>query len=358
MFCKKDIKSLYLTIKSGYVSTAGKNTFLFEKYLSKFTKSKYVVATCNGTSAYHLALKTLGVKSGYEFFVPACSYISIVNGLKYCQAEPHFVDIELENFGICPIKLEKHIKKKCIFKNGKLYNIKNNKRIFGITIFHNLGFPSKLKELIKISKKYNLKIIEDAAEALGSKYNNRHVGTFGDIGILSFNGNKIITTGGGGALLTNNRKYYNYANHISKTARKKHSFLLDYDDIGYNYRMPDLNAALGISQIKKINDILIKKKKITLKYKKIFDNDKNFKFIFNSYSNKPNYWLNSVMLKKPSKKKLFLILKFLNQRGIPCRSIWKNINEMSIYKKNSKADLFNTKILCSSMFLLPSGPNI
>ena len=240
----EDINSVEKCIKSSFVSSFGENISKFEKKISEITKSKYVVCTNSGTSALHLSLIVSGVKSNEEVLIPSLTFVATANSISYISAIPHFVDVEKFNLGIDPIKLDDYLKKNTQRKNNKLININTGKVISALMPVHLFGHPSKIIDLKNIAKKYNLIFIEDAAEALGSYYNKQHLGTFSKVGALSFNGNKIITTGGGGALLTNNKSIAEKARHLATTAKKKHSFKFLHTEIGYNYRMPNLNASV------------------------------------------------------------------------------------------------------------------
>ena len=214
----------------------------------------------------HLALVALNIKKNEEVLMPSLNYIASANATLYCGAIPHFVDVDEESLGIDPIKLKKYLNEICIIKKEKCLNKKTKRPIRALICLHTFGYPAKILELKKICSSYNIKLIEDSAEALGSFFKKKHLGTFGDIGILSFNGNKIITTGSGGAVLTSNLRLAKKIDHLSKIAKKKHSYKLDYDLLGYNYNMSNLNAALGLAQIKKINYFLKNKKKLHKRY--------------------------------------------------------------------------------------------
>ena len=214
-----DINCITKGLKSGYVSTSGKDIQTFEDKISNFTRSKYAISTISGTAALHIALKILGVKNNEEVLLPSFAFVAAANAILYNSAIPHFVDCELNQFGIDPIKLEKYLKKNTIVKKNKCINVKTNRIIKAIIIVHIFGHPAKIKKLLKVAKKFKLKVVEDAAEALGSVHLKKHVGTFGDVGVLSFNGNKIITTGMGGMILTNSKKLASLSKHLISTSK-------------------------------------------------------------------------------------------------------------------------------------------
>ena len=301
-FFGNEIKYLSRSINENLVSSYGKYTDLFEDKLRKFVKSKSITAVVNGTEALHISLKALGVKKGDEILVPALTFIGSVNAISYTGADPHFVDSSYIDFGINPNKLEKYLQKKTFFRKKKLINKDTKKHIKALMVVHVLGHPCNISELIKIAKKYKLKIIEDAAEGIGSYYKNKHVGTFGDIGCLSFNGNKTITTGGGGAIMTNNPKYAKIIRHLSSTAKLKHKWEFLHDQIGHNYRMPSINASLGLAQIESLKKILLMKRKIFFRYNHELKNKLGVVVLKEPRFAKSNFWLNAIILDKKFKK--------------------------------------------------------
>jgi len=254
-------------IESTYVSSVGKYVDQFEIELAKYTGAKYAVSLVNGTSALHLALKLAGVKAGEEVLIQAFNFVAAANAITYCGATPHFVDIENENLGIDPIKLQNYLSE-ISKKTGELTkNVITGRCIKALVVMHTFGHPSKMDELAAVAKKFNLVLIEDAAESIGSYYDKKHTGTMGLLGTMSFNGNKTITTGGGGAVLTNNLELAKHAKHLSTTAKISHQWAFKHDAIGYNYRMPNINAALGCAQLEQLPNKLEKKKKLFDKYK-------------------------------------------------------------------------------------------
>lgn len=357
MFGKKDIKNVTNCIKSTFVSTRGNFTHKFEKEISKLTGSKHVVATNSGTSALELGLRVLGVKSSDEVLVPTLTFVATVNAIKYCNAIPHFVDSCEHNLGIDTNKLEKYLIKNSYRKGKYFFNKKTNNRIYAILPVHIFGMPGDIVNMIKLSKRFNLKVLEDATEALGSKFKNKQMGTFGDIGVLSFNANKIITTGAGGCLLTNNKKYAKLALHISTTSKVLHPWLLKHDSLGWNIRMPSLNAALGYNKIKEFNKIIVKKRKIAQIYFSLFKNTK-INLLKEGDNCKSNFWLNTVLLSNEQIKHRNKIIDYCNKKGIGCRPAWNLISEIKIYKKYPKSNLSNAIKIQKKIINLPSGLNI
>lgn len=357
VFTKNDVKNVNNCIKSTYVSTRGAYTKKFEKKLSKIIKTKNIVTINSGTAALELALRTIGVNENDEVLVPALTFVASVNSITFCKAIPHFIDSESDTLGIDINKLNKYLKKNTYKKKNYLYNKDSGRRIFAIMPVHVFGMPSNIIELIKLAKRFNLKVIEDATEALGSKLNNKHMGTFGDIGVLSFNANKIITTGGGGALILRNKKFFNKALHLSTTAKIKHKWLLKHDEIGWNIRMPAINASLGIDRLSNFSKVLEKKRKLASKYRNLFKNT-DITFFDERNKVKSNFWLNTIILKNNQIKFRNKILDYCNVRGLECRPAWSLISEMKAYKKSPKSNLDNAIKLQKKIINIPSGLNI
>jgi perosamine synthetase len=353
-----DINQVSNCLKSTYVSTASPLTTKFQKKLKKFTKSKYVLPLVNGASSLHLAMRVLDLKEDEEVLVPSFTFISTVNAIKYFNANPHFIDINERNLCADASKLKQYLQsKKFDFKNRILINKKTKKKIKKLIVVHAYGNYANMNELCKIAKKYKLKIIEDAAGSLGVNKNNKHAGTIGDIGILSFNGNKIITTGGGGAILCKNKSYYLKAYNLSRNAKssasKKQNYL--HNDIGYNYLLPGINSALGLSQLKKIKKILKIKKKIYLGYQKMFRNIKKYKLNIFDKNFVSNYWINYLVLDSCKLKNS--ILKKLGKNSIFLGTPWFPLHLQKIFINEQKMDMSTTNDIYKRILLLPSGTN-
>ena len=356
-FSNDEITQVKKCIKSGIVSTAGKEVSLFEKKLAKYTNSKFVIAVINGTSALHISLLLCDVKEGDEVLLPALTFVATANAIKYCNAIPHFVDVRSYDLGIDVKKLEKYLKKNTFQKNKKCFNKKTKKYIKAIVPVYVFGHPYDIDGLNKLAKKFNLKIVEDATEALGTKYKNKHAGTFGTFGVLSFNGNKIITTGGGGAILTNNKKLALKALHLSTTAKAKKTNNWEYihDEIGFNYRLPSLNAALGLAQMKKIKNLIKKKRKLFELYRSQFKNVTKVEIMKEPKHSKSNYWLQTLIIKNSSKEILEKILKFNHNKNYKLRPVWRLLNLLKPYRKCPKMDLNNSFKLSKKIINLPSS---
>ena len=353
-----DIKSVVKTLETGFVSSVGKIIEEFEKDIAKYTNASYVVGMCNGTSALHISLLANNIRENDEILVPALTFIATANAISYCKAIPHFVDSEVDSFGINIDKLELYLEKNTKLENNECINLKTNRRIYAIIPVHVFGFIGDMIRLQKLARRFNLVIIEDATEALGSFRNNKHAGTFGKCGALSFNGNKIITTGGGGALITNDLKLAKYAKHLSTTAKLKHKYEYHHDEVGFNYRMPSLNAALGISQLKKLPNYIIAKTKIRDAYQTNFNKIEGLKFILGPQDCASNYWLNSIKLDKEIIKYKDFIIEELNEHGYLCRPIWQLLSSLNPYKKNPSMDLSQAQELQESIINIPSSPKL
>jgi len=354
-FCGNEWKYVKKTLDDNYVSSIGSFVNKFEDQIKKFTKSKYAISVVNGTEALHLGLVACGVKKNDEVFVPTITFAGTANAITYSGAIPHFVDSELETFGIDPIKLEKYLKKISI-KKGKFYfNKKTNRRISAIIPVHVFGNICQIDMILKIAKKYNLVVIEDAAEALGSFFHNKHAGTFGTVGCFSFNGNKILTTGGGGAIITNNKLLAKKIKHLSTTAKINDPWEYIHDTIGYNFRMPNLNAALGYAQFENLKKFIHSKRKLFNIYEKEFKLLRDVKIVKEKKFSKSNYWLNTIFIKNLSIKKRNQILKSAHKNNFFLRPVWKPLHTLKHFKKMPKMQIDAATKIYKSCINLPSS---
>ena len=352
---QSEIIELKNCVKSNYVSTVGPQVKKFEKKLSKLTGAKYVVATNSGTSALHLALKTLNVEKNSEVLIPSLNFVAGGNVIKYCNAIPHFIESNKDDLSVDPLKLKKYLKKIVKFKNGKCINSNTKRPIIALIVVHVFGHSGNIKEIKKICNFFKIKLIEDAAEAVGAFYQRKHLGTFGKCGVLSFNGNKTITTGAGGAFLTDDKKLAKKALKLSLVSKIPHKWKLEYDDIGYNYRMPSINAAIGLSQLKKLNFIIKKKKKLFLNYKKEFKKYSEFVLLDQPKNCKSNFWLNTIILKNNSIKIRDNIIKKLNQYGVQARPCWKLLHKLKQFSNYPQMNLSISEKLEKSIINIPSS---
>jgi perosamine synthetase len=357
-FTGNEMKYVEDCINSTYVSSVGKYVDQFELELAKYTGAKYAISVVNGTAALHLALKLAGVVQNDEVLVQAFTFVASANAITYCGAVPHFVDIENENLGIDPIKLEGYLAEITEKSNGITLNKKTGRAIKALVIMHTFGHPSKLDELIEVAAKFNLIIVEDAAESIGSYYKNKHTGTTGLFGTLSFNGNKTITTGGGGALLTNNLELAKHAKHISTTAKIPHKWAFNHDEIGYNYRMPNINAALGCAQLEQLATKLENKDMLFDKYRSEFAKIEGISIFEEPDNCKSNYWLQTLILDLPNLTLRDEILENLNSAGYMSRPGWDLINTLKPYISNPSMILETSNKLFESLINIPSSSNL
>lgn len=356
-FDRADSKSLEKVINSSFVSTTGPLISVFEKNIAKFTGSKYAVCMINATAALHISMILLNIKKNDEVLIPSLNYIASTNAILYCGGVPHFVDVSEEDLGIDVKKLDLYLNKIAFIKNNQCLNKITKRKIKAIIPTHVFGNPMKIDSLKNICKKYNINLIEDASEALGSFYKKQHVGTFGDMGVISFNGNKIITTGSGGVLLTNQKNIALKALKLSKVSKENHLYDYYYKDIGYNYRMNNIAAALGIQQLKKIKKLVKAKRKLFQLYKKEFHGKKMYILEENKncYS---NYWLQTLILKNCNFKLRKKIIKFLIKKKIFVRPVWRLLHKLKHLKKYPRMDLEVSENLHSKIINLPSSPGI
>lgn len=351
---KQDIRAVVKNLKSNKISTYGDDTKIFEKKLSNFTKAKYVLCTSSGTAALHLSLLSLGLGKNHEILVPSFNFISSTNAILYVNATPHFVDCD-DSFGIDILKLDTYLKEIGYIKNGKLINKKTKRHISCCIPTYPYGYAFNIFGLMKICKKFNIRILEDSSEALGTFIKNKHAGTFGQIGVLSFNGNKIISSGAGGALMTNNKKFYERAKFMSKLSRKKLNNNDFYSSIGFNYYMPALNASLGISQLKKIKKIKKEKKKMNRDLKKILNDFYGASvYDFKNFSADNNYWLQIIRI-NTNIFRIDKIISILQKKKIQTKKLWPSVDTFPYLKKFPKMKIKKAKTIENEYLILPSN---
>ena len=352
-----NLESKYLNrcLKTNMLSSIGPYISLFEQKIKKITKSKYVIATINGTSALHIALKLIDLKKNDEVLIPSLNFIASTNATLYCGGIPHFVEIEEKSLGVDIDKLDEYLKKNTKQINQRCVNKKTNRKIAAIIPTHLFGHPVDMKKLMSLSKKYNLKVIEDAAEGIGSYFMKKHVGTFGNFGILSFNGNKSITTGGGGALLTKDSKLAKEARHLISVSKAKDKHNLVYDRIGFNYKMTNLHAAVGCAQLDKIKKLLLKKKKLFKAYLKEFSKYKDIFLLKEPKNAKSNYWLNTLIIENKKKFLRDYILELGKKKSIGLRPVWKPLPELNFLRSYPKMDITITKKIFKRIINIPSS---
>lgn len=352
-FIGNEKKYLNECIDSTYVSYVGKFVNQFEQMIKEFTGAKYAIATANGTLALHTAIILAGVKDGDEVITQALTFVATANAISYTGAKCVFVDSDKETLGMDPQKLEQFLSRDCTTKNdGFTYNKKTGRKISACVPMHVFGLPVKIDEIIKICEKYNVFVVEDAAESLGSYYGSKHTGLFGKIGILSFNGNKTITTGGGGMIITNDDKLAERALHITKTAKTPHPWEFIHDELGYNYRLSNINAAVGCAQMESLDLFLKNKRELAGMYKEFFSSI-GIEFVCEPKNSISNYWLNAIILKNREERDSFL--KETNDNGIVTRPIWRLMNKLPMYKSCETTDLQTARWLEDRVVNIPSS---
>ncbi len=340
-------------IDSGFVSSVGEYVNRFEQKITEYTGAKHAVATVNGTAALHVALILAGLKNGDEVITQAVTFIATANAISYCDAKPVFLDSDRETLGLSPEALEQFLNKNCIIKDdGFTYNKKTNNRISACVPMHVFGHPVKIEEICQICGRNNIPVVEDAAESIGSFYKERHTGTFGCMGILSFNGNKTITTGGGGMIITNNEELLKKAKHITTTARISHPWEIMHDKIAFNYRMPNINATLGCAQLEKLPEHIENKRKIAKQYKEFFSSI-DIHFVDESSFTRSNYWLNAIIFNGIEERNAFL--EYSNNNGVMTRPIWRLMPDLDMYKNCQTDELLNAKWLADRVVNIPSS---
>ena len=342
-------------IKKNQVSAVGNYKNKFEKLIKKFTKSKYVISTSTGTSALHLALRAIGANKDHEILIPSFNFIAAANAVLYCNSTPHFVDINSKNLGIDPDYLNSYLNKISKVKNNKCINKKTNKIIYAVIPVYVFGNSYDIEKLMKVCRKFKLKMIEDSAEALGTFYKGRHAGTYGLAGCLSFNGNKIITSGSGGAVITNNKKIYEFISKLVFNGKIKHNYELIYENQSLNFRLSDLNAALGCAQMEKISFFLKLKRQLAKKYMKLFEKNNSFYFLTENSNTKSNYWLNTVILDDKHINLRSKIFQKAKLKKVPIRPVWKPLHSLNYLKKYPKSKLKITNKMYKKVINLPSS---
>ena len=306
-------KYLNECIDSTFVSSVGKFVDKFEEMITDYTGTTKAVVCVNGTNALHMALMLVGVERDDEVITQALTFIATCNAISYIGAHPVFIDVDKDTMGLSPIALESWLLENTEIKGDSCFNKRTGRRIKACVPMHTFGHPVHLDELVEVCKRYHIDIVEDAAESLGSFYKGKHTGTYGKIGVISFNGNKTITTGGGGMLLFRDEELGKVAKHITTQAKVPHRWEFVHDQIGYNYRMPNINAALGCAQLEQINDILENKRETAELYKVFFKDKEAITFFCEPNNCKSNYWLNAVLLNNKEQQSLFLIIPIITQ---------------------------------------------
>lgn len=346
-------------LDTGWVSSVGAYVDRFERDLAAFTGSPHAVAVVNGTAALHISLVVAGVRPDDEVLIPSLTFVATANAVTYCGAIPHLIDVAQDTLGVDAFKLGEYLKEIAIIQqDGHYYNKKTGRRLSAVVPMHTFGHPVDLEGLMEICEQYHLVLVEDAAESLGSYYKGRHTGTFGHIAALSFNGNKIVTTGGGGAILTANQEWAKRAKHLTTTAKLPHRWLFVHDETAYNYRLPNLNAALGCAQLEQLPLFLELKRNLANLYAQKFSEVSGISVVTEPAHSTSNYWLNALRLDIPDTKLRDRILEKTNDAGFMTRPTWTPMHKLEMYKTSPQMDLSTTEKIESSIINIPSSPTL
>jgi perosamine synthetase len=346
-------------IETGYVSSVGRFVEQFENQLCRITGVSDSIAVVNGTSALMLAMKVCGVAAGEEVLMPALSFVAGASAIRQLNAYPVFIDSESETFGISPEEMEAWLSASTVRNDqGALVNINSGRVVRAVLAIHIFGHSCKIDKICAVASRFGLKVIEDAAEALGSYFEGKHLGTFGDCGILSFNGNKTITCGGGGAIMCNDVALGQKIRHLSTTAKVKHKFEYIHDDVGFNLRMPNINAALGLAQLQHLSQILTEKRALYKYYKEAVCASLGVSVLGEPESCESNFWLQNIVLRKPNKTLRDQIINDLIGAGIYVRPLWAPMHELSPYSHHEKSGTSVADMLFKSVISIPSSLNV
>lgn len=355
VFVGNEKKYLEECIDSTFVSSVGQFVDRFEKDMEDFTGASRAVVCVNGTNALHMALMLAEVEKGDEVLTQALTFIATCNAISYIGAFPVFIDVDLDTMGLSPKALEKWLNENAEKKeDGFSYNKTSKRRIKACVPMHTFGHPARIDEIIEVCENWNIEVVEDAAESIGSYYKGKHTGTFAKIGAISFNGNKTITTGGGGMLLFRDKELGDYAKHLTTQAKKPHRWEFVHDHVGYNYRMPNINAALGCAQLECIDKFLENKRATSEAYKGFFSSiPDGIKFMKEPENSRSNYWLNAILL--PNKETRDEFLEYTNDNGVVTRPVWELMNRLPMFEKAQTDGLENTEYLADRLVNIPSG---
>jgi perosamine synthetase len=342
-------------LDTGWVSTAGSFVERFESELAAYSGARYVVAVVNGTAALQVALQLVGVGSGEEVLVPALSFVATANAVAHCGAVPHFVDAEERTLGLDPAALARHLAAVTEIRSGTCVNVRTGRPIRVLVPMHTFGHPADLAGLQQVADDFHLVIVEDAAESLGSLYRGRHTGTFGATAALSFNGNKTITTGGGGAILTNDEQLAREARHVTTTARLADPWHIAHDRVAYNYRLPNLNAALGCAQLEQLPAFVEGQRRLFRRYREAFAKVPGVQIFAEPNDCRSNYWLQTLLLDSDRVSNREAVLAATNQAGLATRPVWTLLNRLPMYQNCPRSSLTVAEALEARIINLPSG---
>jgi perosamine synthetase len=357
-FVGNELDYLKECLASTFVSTAGKFVDRFETALAEFTGARHAVAVVNGTAALQIALKLAGVRANDEVLVPTLTFVATANAVVYCGAIPHFVDGDLRTLGVNVAKLRTYLAARTTRHDGQCTNRDTGRTIRAIVPMHTFGHPVDIDGLMEVAREFALEVVEDAAESLGSYYHGRHTGTFGRLASLSFNGNKVVTTGGGGAILTNDAELARRAKHLTTTAKVPHAWEIRHDEVGYNYRLPNLNAALGCAQLEQLPRFLRAKRALFQKYKATFAGVNGVGLFQEPDGCVSNYWLQTLVLDDMHAAERDHLLETANGAGFVSRPVWTLMHRLAPYKSCPRMDLSVAEALARRLVNIPSSPHL
>lgn len=353
LFIGNEKKYLNECIDTTFVSSVGKFVDRFEEEIAAYTGAKKAVVCVSGTNALHMAMMLVGVEREDEVLTQALTFIATCNAISYIGAHPVFIDVDMETLGLSPNAVKAWLEKNAELKNGICYNKRTGRRVKACVPMHTFGHPVKIDELVQICNEWHIELVEDAAESIGSLYKGKHTGTFGKVGAISFNGNKTITTGGGGMLLFQDEELGKFAKHLTTQAKVPHRWAFVHDHIGYNYRMPNINAALGCAQLENLERYVENKRETAKIYADFFKNVPDITFFTEPENCRSNYWLNVVMLKDKAAQQEFL--EYTNDHGIMTRPVWELMNRLEMFKHCENDGLKNTEWLADRIVNIPSS---
>lgn len=345
-------------LDTGWVSSVGAYVDRIERDLEAITGAAHAVATSNGTAALDICLRLAGVKAGDEVLVPTLTFVATANAVAYQGATPHFVDSEAATLGVDPARLDAYLHEMARLNGGVCRNTRTGAPIRALMVMHVFGHPCDLDGLAEVAARWKLVLVEDAAEGLGSHWNGRHVGNVGLVSALSFNGNKIVTTGGGGAILTNDPELGRRAKHLTTTARVPHKWSFVHDEVGWNYRMPNLNAALGCAQLERLPDMMARKAVLTQRYAEAFRDVEGARLLTAGSGAEVNHWLNALILDRPDMALRDALLETLNGAGFMARPLWTLMHRLPMYANCPRDALPVAEALEASVINLPSSAKL
>lgn len=357
-FSGRALDNLRDCIETGWVSSNGAYVNEFEQTTAAYTGAAHAVAVVNGTAALHVALRLVGVGRDDEVVMPSLTFVATANAATYQGAVPHFVDVEPTTMGLDPAKLDARLETIGDRREGGLYNTQTNRRIAAIVPVHAFGHPADLDSLLAVADKHGVPIVEDAAESLGSTYKSRHTGTFGRLGILSYNGNKILTTGGGGMILTNDPALADEARHLTTTAKAPHPYEYVHDRAGYNYRMPNVNAAIGCAEMKQLDTAVAAKRRLHARYTEAFAQLDDIDVFTGPHHAESNCWLNALVLAPGCAELRNEAIESLNEAQLQARPIWRPMHTLAMYRECPADDLSATTDLAARVINVPSSAHL